>query len=624
VPGAPYAQGGTFALYESVILHDRPVAYWRFETAAPTADTSGNGHTLTAVGTPTNATGLISAGNGRDFSGSGQAYTAADDDALDGDIFTLEAWIDLDSVTGNRTLFSKGTNGLWLYVDDGVVKLDRQGTSTIAAATVTLSVNTTYFIACSKDGEAVHIYVDGVDVTDDTSTLTTLSSTATALNIARKSDNTELLDGVIDEAVFFGYALTPDQVTSHYEAGSGEFGHTIRASMPSFKIEVAFDTAWNSDQPQWEDVTEFLRLSTDVVSLTQSGRTDETQRPAPASGSMTLGNRDRRFDPDDDTGPYGTNVLPMRLIRARAAWDGALYWLLQGWVESWPPTYPASGYDAVTKVDVVDFFSVFAAAEFPLETDVSEELAGARIASCLDYLSIPENMRNLDDGISLMPAIEGVSGKILDHVLSVAESDGGFLYIGPDGRVVYEDRQHRFEAEALTRGDIGMEAGEVPYRDLDRSKDTAYLFNHAQITSGDDSGTAEVLDQSSVDAFGPRAFTKSFLTGYNECLAAGEWYIYRYKEPSTRFSTVSFLGENNPDLHWPVLLEAYNSNRFTFLHRPLDSTAIEQDAFIERISHQFGLGGWATQWLLSPFGEETPWELDDASFVLGTNTTPTW
>src|SRR5262249_21234968 len=66
-------------LYESILLHDRPSAWWGLDTADPTVDDSGHSYTLTAVGAPANTATLLTRGDGglsgcRDFGGTADAY----------------------------------------------------------------------------------------------------------------------------------------------------------------------------------------------------------------------------------------------------------------------------------------------------------------------------------------------------------------------------------------------------------------------------------------------------------------------------------------------------------------------------------------------------------------------
>jgi hypothetical protein len=67
-------------LYESLLKHDRPIGWWGLDTADPLEDDSGHGYTLTAVGTPANAAGLVTHGDGgasgsRDFNGTTGGYS---------------------------------------------------------------------------------------------------------------------------------------------------------------------------------------------------------------------------------------------------------------------------------------------------------------------------------------------------------------------------------------------------------------------------------------------------------------------------------------------------------------------------------------------------------------------
>jgi hypothetical protein len=77
--------------------------------------------------------------------------------------------------------------------------------------------------------------------------------------------------------------------------------------------------------------------------------------------SVTLDNRDRRFDPSNTAGPYYPNVVPMRHLRIRAT-EGSTYDLFRGFVEDWGQQWsgpaPLGLGDAVCEVHVVDAFKV--------------------------------------------------------------------------------------------------------------------------------------------------------------------------------------------------------------------------------------------------------------------------
>jgi hypothetical protein len=85
-----------------------------------------------------------------------------------------------------------------------------------------------------------------------------------------------------------------------------------------------------------------------------------------------LANEDRRFDNEHTAGPYYPNVIPMRRIRIRAAWNGTTYDIFNGYVSRWTQQYqpPAA---ATCLVEAADAFKVFANSEL-LTSPYAEEV----------------------------------------------------------------------------------------------------------------------------------------------------------------------------------------------------------------------------------------------------------
>ena len=73
-----------------------------------------------------------------------------------------------------------------------------------------------HHVVVTKSGPAVHLYIDGVDVTGKVSNRT-IADTSGTLSIGAGAAST--FRGVIDEAAVYNYALSPDQVARHYAAG---------------------------------------------------------------------------------------------------------------------------------------------------------------------------------------------------------------------------------------------------------------------------------------------------------------------------------------------------------------------------------------------------------------------
>jgi hypothetical protein len=417
----------------------------------------------------------------------------------------------------------------------------------------------------------------------------------------------------------------PDAPTT----SAGTVGTTlISGAFPTICVEIAFPDAWDAAAPTWTDMSEYLR-GVPGIKIGMSGRADEHSDPTPGTATLVLNDLDRRFDSTNDAGPYGTDVRPLRPIRIRAAWDGTIYYLFRGWVESFATDWPSSGRDAIATLSCTDAFARLSAQDFPLGTALAEALPGDRIDDVLDIAGVPAGLRNLDTGISTMPAVEEASGSLLEHLKAVAVSDGGFLYVMQDGRISYETRTYRCLSETSPRATFG-DGGtafptEIPYADIDPSKDTDYLYNHAQFTAGDGTGIGEAEDAASLAEYARRTFSKSVLTGFNEARAGAEWIVRRYQEPAVRFLGVTLNGGSSHDDLLPTMLAAYNSNRFTFKTRPVGGGTMELDEFIERRDLSISTSGWMESWSLSPFGDEDPWALGATpADILGTDTTPTW
>lgn len=110
-----------------------------------------------------------------------------------------------------------------------------------------------------------------------------------------------------------------------------------------------------SVSPTWTDITGYVR---DTGVRISRGKQSEIPTYATSSLSLTLDNRDRRFDPEYTAGPYYPNVEPRKRIRVRATWSGATYTLWTGYVESWPQRYPGSNFDAVVELQAYDALSL--------------------------------------------------------------------------------------------------------------------------------------------------------------------------------------------------------------------------------------------------------------------------
>ncbi len=612
----------TLSLIESAVRDDRPAGYWGLDTANPLDDDSGNGNTLTAVGAPANVAGLLTGGDtgssgARDFSGVGQAYTAADDPDLDlADAFTLEAWVKFDVVTGAATLFSKGTNGYQLRRNTTGLELHKEGVGIILATTgITLAVATLYHVVAAKHGSAsAKIYVNGVDrsgaVTDRT-----CADTATALNIGRKSDATELLDGQLDEAAVYAYAFTLDMVTTHYLAGTaGAFGVQIMGTvganvLPRLKVEVAFDSNPRDTYQRWRDVTSYVR----ELSFGR-GRNFELDRMETGRLDVVLANRNREFDDTWTGSPFYPNVKPTRAVRVRATISTSPTfprWF--GYTEGHPLRRLHAGKDSVAVVTAAGAFKALALDKISVVTARPKELSGARLAA---VLAINGVRSSVGAGQSQVVAADLDQANRLEHAQGVAETDGGVVFEAGDGTITFRDRHHRIKNEQTVRATYGDGGGtEIPIFLLEPMTDEARLFTAAVITPA--SGTPQEWELSAAsDQYWKR--TKELATLHasdNEALGQAQYFAEAYSTPRSRIPNIQVAPQTHSDkvTAWQTVLGHEISHRIESKERPIgDPSAVTREHFIEGISEKVTPSDWRVSFSVSPA------ELESTYWILGT------
>src|SRR6266702_4282424 len=227
------------ATYQSTILSDTPLAYWRFgETSGATqaVDTSGKGNTATysggitfgapgAIANDTN-TAISSAGTGKVASPAFSTVTN----------FTIEGWTYLTDSTWNSTtnynnsLYGKYGN-LRILIRPGASNKSAyalgyfgvwlNGTEYSIQPVNTALTNTNQWVhwVLVRNGSTLTVYRNGVQVGERTD----LPATATA-NITGSvlvTDTAYYLKGSVDEVALYNYAFSATRIQAHYNCGLG-------------------------------------------------------------------------------------------------------------------------------------------------------------------------------------------------------------------------------------------------------------------------------------------------------------------------------------------------------------------------------------------------------------------
>lgn len=227
--------------YSDEVLADTPVAYWRLGTGSTDVDdASGNGHTFTKTGSPTEVASIVASQSdgARNFPGDNSArYDAADHanfDTLNTASFSIEAWVKFDAVTASfkRIIGHEDASNGWhlgVHSTDGIFFNRRAGgTGHNATYPAGATTGVTFHVVGTYDGSNMRLYVD--KVLRDTEAVT--DNMAAVGNTVRTGPFTgsAQVDGTADEIAFYTSALSLARIEAHYDAG------VVAAAAPTLHI----------------------------------------------------------------------------------------------------------------------------------------------------------------------------------------------------------------------------------------------------------------------------------------------------------------------------------------------------------------------------------------------------
>ena len=203
---------------------------------------------------------------------------------------------------------------------------------------------------------------------------------------------------------------------------------------PVAVVEVAFTDGPYVVSPTWTDVTAYVR-SMDI----SRGIPDDWTLQADGSATVTLSNRDRRFDPFNTTGPYYGNLLPRRQIRIRATHGGTTYDVFRGFISGWPPEWTDAGKDSTVTLFCFDALQLLGSSSLPADWSrdyilsqsprhyypCDEPITPYTGTSTLkDYGSIPLDMTTTVSAVNGGELAEGLPGNSVQSSVSSAASSG--------------------------------------------------------------------------------------------------------------------------------------------------------------------------------------------------------
>jgi hypothetical protein len=306
-----------------------------------------------------------------------------------------------------------------------------------------------------------------------------------------------------------------------------------------------------------EDYLDGTLIGDDVSAYAQEisisrGRSDQLQNFNAGTFSVRLLNRDRRFDPINESSPYWNSVLGVSGVAPRrkvtVVSDGVA--LFTGRITdidvSYEPNRPnATSENSYVTITASDDFVLLANTFTENALTPTQELSGTRVSTILD---LPEvgypTTRDIDTGSATLgggATFEiGSNTNVLTYLQSVASSEQGYFFVAANGDLTFTDRiAASFAAPSAYFTDTGSN---LPYTSLSVMYGQEFLYNKVVCTV--EGGTDQTVnDVASQTEYGISTLNLSGLLLVDDAaaLTLATDLLDRYKLPEYRFDKLQTI-----------------------------------------------------------------------------------
>lgn len=343
------------------------------------------------------------------------------------------------------------------------------------------------------------------------------------------------------------------------------------------------------------------------------------------TATIELNNRDARFSPTNLAGPYVsggvTQVRPWRPVRIRVTWAGTTHDQFTGYIkdmsEEWVEASPGAGGAVVTVRCVDELASLGRFGGVPQPAIGGGESSGRRMHRILDNAG-HTGTRDIDVGRMTMQA-STLSGNAAAELKLTAESEGGAVYVGKNGAVVFRgvyDLIERTTSNTVqaTFGDGG--GSELPCGDITAEYNGDLLVNLVAFAriGGE---TVLAADATSRALYGDARDARSDLMCEvdTQVQTLADLWVQRFKDPEYRLTGLELRPRGDPARMFPQVLGREVRDLIRVVKRPPGGITITQDVYISGIFHVVTQDDWTTVFALSssrPFTSFTTSRFDVA------------
>jgi hypothetical protein len=296
----------------------------------------------------------------------------------------------------------------------------------------------------------------------------------------------------------------------------------------NFSTGATFGNPFILDQSQLgslDVLANATALIVDVSSLvdtisTNRGRQLSAEQFNTGTASIRILDQTGAFNPQNTASPYYTYLSPMRKIAITATYLSVTYPIFAGYITAYNTSTPKFTGDLVyTTVSAVDGFRLFQNAQFFGVTGATAgETTGSRVTKILDTIGWPASMRDIDTGQTTVQADPATQRTALSALQTIATTEYGAIYMGADGKAVFQDRAVTASSIGGTPTVFNDDGTSIGYSDVKWVFDDTQIYNLATVTRTG-GAVQTVSDATSIAQYFTHSYNQSGLLMQTDAVA---------------------------------------------------------------------------------------------------------
>jgi len=369
-------------------------------------------------------------------------------------------------------------------------------------------------------------------------------------------------------------------------------------------------------------VVQVVDISTEVDQIAiRRGRDRIFEHYTPGSATISWWDPNGDWNPDNASGPYYGQILPMRQVKVTTNYNGTEYALFSGFISSWDWEWPKGTQFAKVTVTADDGFRLLALSNVDNVTGAATgDYPGTRINQILDMIDWPADMREIDTGTQELQNDPGGLRAVLEAIQTVEATELGGFYMDTNGNARFKSRNAISQQASGTAVDFADDGTGIYYQDLDVAFDETELSNVVSVTNH--GGTAQTAsDATSIAEYFTRTYTQTELLGRNnaQALNIANLILQYRKTPRIRIESITLDLSSDSSRVEPALdLDFGDPIYVTRTQTP--TSVLDLRLTVQGVEHTITPDRWTTR-LITREPLSTAFILGSSQFgILGTNT----